>query len=298
MVCFQWGTLAGGKLLAPAAEGRGRPLGFDEGDSRCPTPNDVRRHGVGMEVFAYTARRGAYAPDIVRVLAAGLAPGVRSLTLLGAGRPRPLRIGPHGAYLALLPARYAGVRLRLRAVLADGSVRTTASRIEHSAHAVIAARTPDPDGAAPWAVATPAPRHRACILWGRVVRGRLAWVNPVDGSVMFTEAGSLCGAGERYLSAKDPVMIQPEDGSGPPAPLTGAQIQRRTLPGRTIVVGAAVAGVRSVTIRTPTDVRTLRPSRVGHLFIAVSDGRFYTGTISATAHMAGGKDVTVSVPVH
>jgi hypothetical protein len=64
------------------------------------------------------------------------------------------------------------------------------------------------------------------------------------------------------------------------------------------VVGAAVAGVRSVTIRTPTDVRTLRPSRVGHLFIAVYDGRFYTGTISATAHMAGGKDVTVSVPVH
>jgi hypothetical protein len=294
MVCFQWGTLADGKLLAPAAEGRGRPLGFDERDARCLTPDDVRRHGVGLEVTAYTARRGAYAPDIVRVAVTGLAPGARSLTLLGAGPPRAIRLGPHGSFLVLLPARYAGLALGLRAVLADGTVRTTRAGVERDAGATIDARAPDPDGAAPWAVGY-APRHNgSCILWGRVVRGQLAWVNPVDGSVGFHSQGSECGA-TRYIN-KRVVTLNPQDASGPAAPLTGAQIQRRTLPGRTVLTGAAAADVRSVTIRTPSDVRTLRPSRAHHLFIAVYDGAFYTGKISATAHLANGKDVSVVLP--
>jgi len=67
-----------------------------------------------------------------------------------------------------------------------------------------------------------------------------------------------------------------------------ARITRRTQPGTTIISGAARADVRSITITTPRDVRTLVPTSPAHAFIAVYDGGFPTGKIVTTAHFADG----------
>jgi hypothetical protein len=67
-----------------------------------------------------------------------------------------------------------------------------------------------------------------------------------------------------------------------------ARVTRRTLPGETIVYGTARSDVRSITITTPRDVRTLVPSSAAHSFIAVYDGGFPTGEIVTTAHFADG----------
>jgi hypothetical protein len=49
--------------------------------------------------------------------------------------------------------------------------------------------------------------------------------------------------------------------------------------------------VVAVTLRTPRDVRTIRP--VGGAFLAVYDGAFYGGTITATARTRDGRTQTV-----
>ena len=73
-----------------------------------------------------------------------------------------------------------------------------------------------------------------------------------------------------------------------------AELARRTLPGRTTISGYASADVTSVTLRTPRDVRTLRP--VGGIFLAVYDGAFYGGSIVATAHLRDGRTFTERIP--
>jgi hypothetical protein len=80
----------------------------------------------------------------------------------------------------------------------------------------------------------------------------------------------------------------------PPTPR--APIERRTLPGRTIITGVAEADVVSVTLATPRDVRTLRPSGPEHVFIVVYDGQFFRGRITASVLLRDGRTVTEPVP--
>ena len=51
---------------------------------------------------------------------------------------------------------------------------------------------------------------------------------------------------------------------------------------------------RQIALRTPRDVRTLRP--VGGVFLAVYDGAFYGGSIVATARLRDGRTVTQRIP--
>ncbi len=89
---------------------------------------------------------------------------------------------------------------------------------------------------------------------------------------------------------------EPESLFGPQPALSPPQVQRRTLPGRTIITGIAEADVESVTIATPRDVRTLRPVGPSHVMIVVYDGQFFRGTITATVLMRDGRTVTEHVP--
>jgi hypothetical protein len=87
-------------------------------------------------------------------------------------------------------------------------------------------------------------------------------------------------------------------GGGPEVENAGAaarraRVERRTLPGTTIVAGTARADVRSITIATPRDVRTIVPTSPAHAFIAVYDGGFPTGRIVTTAHFADGTSKVV-----
>lgn len=69
---------------------------------------------------------------------------------------------------------------------------------------------------------------------------------------------------------------------------------RRTLTGRTLVVGRARRDVLSVTLRTPRDIRTVVP--VGGAFLAVYDGALYGGEVVARAHLRDGRTVTFRTP--
>ena len=52
---------------------------------------------------------------------------------------------------------------------------------------------------------------------------------------------------------------------------------------------------RSVTLATPSDVRTLRPAGPQHVFIVVYDGQFFRGAITATILLRDGRTVTQQV---
>jgi hypothetical protein len=80
--------------------------------------------------------------------------------------------------------------------------------------------------------------------------------------------------------------------TAPPSP----EVERRTLPGRTIITGTADADVVSVTLTTPRDVRTLRPSGPAHAFIVVYDGQFFRAALTATIELRNGRTVTEQVP--
>jgi hypothetical protein len=60
------------------------------------------------------------------------------------------------------------------------------------------------------------------------------------------------------------------------------------------VSGAVPADVTSVTLRTPRDIRTVRP--VHGMFLAVYDGSFYGGEIVAAAHRRDGRTITQRRP--
>jgi hypothetical protein len=70
------------------------------------------------------------------------------------------------------------------------------------------------------------------------------------------------------------------------------RIERRVLEGRIMFSGRVHDDVISVTIRTPRDVRTLIPSSPAHAILAVYDGRFPAGKVTATARMKDGREVT------
>ena len=62
--------------------------------------------------------------------------------------------------------------------------------------------------------------------------------------------------------------------------------------GRVLVGGVAHPDVVSITLRTPRDVRTLIPSGRHHAILAVYEGAFPGGELTATALMRDGREVT------
>ena len=174
--------------------------------------------------------------------------------------------------------------------------RTRASATDHLEDpcrltAAGSVRVADPDGGAPWAAGTSRVGKKECTFISQVVGGHLAWVDQDAGAVRFTPGQFSSGAG---ISHRAPVSVQVQGpGLTPDAPgaPSAAQVVRRTLPGRTFVNGYAAPDVVSVTLRTPRDVRTVKPA--GGSYLAVYDGTFYGGQVVATAHLRDGRDVTV-----
>lgn len=164
----------------------------------------------------------------------------------------------------------------------------------------VAVEAPDPAGGQPWGIiSAQGPRGDVCRSQvGRLLGLRLGVIErPLDTfSPTFDEI--IC----RPESSRRPTPAYPlrlsagvwsrgfgDDASG--------HVERRVLLGRTTISGEVDPSVVSVTIRTPRDVRTLVPSRPDHLILAVYEGTFPTGDVTATAHLNTGRDVTRSVYV-
>jgi len=158
------------------------------------------------------------------------------------------------------------------------------------------ARAPDPEESAPWGFAV---ASNGSTWMGNIVDGRLADVDPLTGEVV---DGPVESGGAALLRAPnggpvsfDVQQVGEQQGAARDATaLTSAQVERRTLPGRTVVSGVASSEVESITLATPSDVRTLRPSGPRHVFIVVYDGIFYSGTATATILLRDGRTVTES----
>jgi hypothetical protein len=314
-VCYQVGVRRGDQLFEPRFGANSRPLeAGQEADAENGGCNEivyVATHNPVAQVESYTDHPYAYAPTPQRVVVSGMFPPRASHpTLLGAGAPRPLPTDANHMFLAVLPGRYWRSPLRL-SVVENGRmiVPSAASTLPVPPVLMVPqARAPDPDGGAPWGYAADADGASA---YGRIVDGRLAGISERNGALRYGPmgfgGGGPCSDRRRsracpYADPHPPVVhfeVQSgagEEPSGGAAPaLTPPQIQRRTLEGHTIITARAEPDVVSVTLATPSDVRTLRPAGPQHVFIVVYDGQFFRGAITATILLRDGRVVTQQV---
>jgi hypothetical protein len=315
-VCYQIGIRRGGQLFEPRFGASSRPLeagqeAGGEGGGGCNETAYVADHNPVAMVGSYTDYPYAYAPTPQRTVVAGmLPPDATHPMLLGVGAPRPLPTDANHMFLAVLPGRYWHSQLRLSVVEHGHTIAPSGARTLPVPPGLMVpqARAPDPDGGAPWGYAAGADGVSA---YGRIVDGHLAGISEREGAVrngpMGSGGGEPCFGRRRsqacpYADRHPPAVhfeVQSGAGEGPfenaaPA-LTPPQIQRRTLEGHTIITARAEPDVVSVTLATPSDVRTLRPGGPQHVFIVVYDGQFFRGAITATILLRDGRTVTQQV---
>jgi hypothetical protein len=300
LLCFAIGIDAGGgRLTEPLAGGRSREVGTGERDGYCNSPKWLAAHAGGPIVRTYVDDVTATEPHPQRVVVAGLlGDGVRSAQLLGAGDPRSLDLGPSGTFLLVLGADQAGRALSVRETRDDGTVRVSHTDGLEDGCAVRPAqsvRVADPAGGAPWTAGVSRVGRRECRFVSRVVGGRLASIFGEGTWIRYGAGTFSTGTGANLLSPRHPILVDVQRPDIAPGlqltqPISAAESARRTLAGHTTISGYASREVTSVTLRTPRDIRTLRP--VGGVFLAVYDGAFYSGEIVTTAHLRDGRTVT------
>ncbi len=313
-VCLQVGVRRRGALFEPGSGASSRPLAAGqegEGLGGCNGVAYVATHHPIVQVVSYTDRPYAYTPTPTRTVVAGmLPPQATHPLLLGAGAPRELKTDANHMYLAVLLGRYWDAPLRVSIVEHGHTIAPSAASTlpVPSVLMVPQARAPDPDGGAPWGSAA---SPDGALSYGRIVDGRLADVSERDGTVTNGPSGwgsggpcvgrvrsKACPFVDRHPPAVE-FNVQSQAAQsfseGTPTMLTPPQIERRTLEGETVITGRAEPDVESVTLATPSDVRTLRPAGPQHVFIVVYSGEFFRGAITATIRLHDGRTVTQPV---
>jgi hypothetical protein len=315
LVCFQVGIRRGGALFKPrpGASPRRLEVGREEGTEAggCNPAAYVANHPPVVTVGSYTDHPYDYTPTPDRTVVAGmLPPDATHPLLLGAGAPRALPTDANHMFLAVLPGRYWDAPLRVSVVEHGRMIAPSAASTSQVPPVLMVAqaRAPDPDGGAPWGYAEGANGSSS---YGRIIDGHLAGLSEREGAVrngpMGWGGGEPCFGQRRgracpYAARHPPAVhfeVRSGAGEGPfesavPA-LTPPQIERRTLEGHTIVTARTEADVVSVTLATPSDVRTLRPGGPQHVLIVVYDGQFFRGAITATILLRDGRTVTQQV---
>jgi hypothetical protein len=303
--CETLGVRWNGRLVAPSA----RPSGYSEPverEGRCDNAAQLTRMRYSLSLESFLDDPYAYRPVPSRALLSGLLPpGARDPVLLGVGPARALPVDVNNAFLLVLPGKLWNATPRITYLLGGHRVGHTSNPprriyVPGTEPQVPQARAPDPDGGAPWGFAA---TRRCATAIGRIVAGRLATINPNNGVLKpgadFTGSSISCLNRPSELEpgrrSQHVEFDQQQVGTGQ-SPLVGdsgrlgqPEVERRTLPGRTVITGVARPDVESVTISTPSDVRTLRPAGPSHTLIAVYAGYFLRGTITAIIRLRGGE---------
>ncbi|MGO9488987.1 MAG: hypothetical protein ACLQBB_08185 [Solirubrobacteraceae bacterium] len=301
--CYQVGILEHGHLVQPRPGRPSHVLSLGEqgfGVGGCDDPGSMERFPPLAEATTYLQDPYAYAPRPVRTVVSGmLRPDATDPVLTGAGPPRPLRLDRNRAFLLVLPGRYWDAELHVSAIVKGRRIGGSGNTLPVPYYLTVPqARAPDPDGGAPWGFAADANGSA----YGRIVEGRVAVVEPLTGTLHTGPDGSTGGGNERRPRRRPPVLFDAQGGpepdlpGGEPATPSPPEIERRALPGRTIITGIAQPDVVSVTIATPSDVRTVRPSGPDHVLIVVYDGQFFRGRITATVRLRNGRTVVEQIP--
>ena len=302
-LCTQFGVIENHRLVEPrpGSEAMQLSVGQEYGlNGGCNAPSDLTRYAPMIEPVSYLADPYAYAPRPVRTVVAGMLrlDATRPM-LVGAGAPRPLTLDSNHTFLAVLPGRYWDAPLRVSATIRGRTVVGSTSPTFPGAAAPAApqARAPDPNGGAPWGFSA----GHGSTEYGRIVEGRIAGIEERTGTLRNGPEGWSGGGSGPPLRKPPPVRFDTQGGgesnlpwqSGPPP---SPEVERRTQPGRTIITGTADADVSSITLTTPRDVRTLRPSGPTHAFIVVYDGVFFRGALTASVELRDGHRITLQVP--
>jgi hypothetical protein len=245
----------------------------------------------------------------LRTVVWGLAPPKTSVRATVRGRPFRLSRGPAGSFFAVIDGdlRERDVRVRFRS--ADGRTTTlpgrppevtrrrgSATYYMSTGDTTVETTAPDPAGGLPYGVLiAPAPRGGGwCVSSGldRIVDGRPGRVDLELGLLTAPLPSNLgCPQNRPTLTRRQWFGGGYSSGGGLNPRDTDARrgrIERRTLRGSFVVSGVVHPAVTDVTIATPRDVRTLRPSRRARAILAVYDGEFPSGEIVLTARFGDG----------
>jgi hypothetical protein len=302
--CWQIGVLHAGQLVEPLPGGRFTPL--PNGDHSGPAGLGTSCNLPTPVVITLTDNPSAYALQPLRTVISGFIPRADSHpVLLGAGPPRPLPLDANHAYLLVVPGRYWRASLRVSIRTPDG--RTIVRAGTNTFGPPISrpdVKAPDPDGSAPWgfAIGIPGIWGGTYRITGRVIDGVIGYGDPLTGEILPHGSRYSFGTPAQYKQGRNQGPVQLDATSDPEVSLDGsytlseAEIERRTLPGRTVITGVADPDVVSVTLTTPQDVRTIQPTGPKHVFIVVYDGVFYSGSVSAAALLTNGRTITESIP--
>ena len=273
--------------------------GQEFGTGGCDDPASMKRFPPLAEAVTYLQDPYAYSPKPTQTVVSGmLRPDASDPVLTGAGAPRPLRLDRNRAFIVVLPGRYWHAALHVTALVKGRRVGGRGNTLPVPYYLTVPqARTPDPNGGAPWGFAADANGSA----YGRIVEGRLAVLDGPTGTLHTGPEGS-SGGGNEGKRRLGPVIFDTQGGSEPQSPggepvaPSKPEIERRTLPGRTIITGIAQPDVESVTIATPSDVRTLLPTGPHHVLIVVYDGQFFRGQITATVRLRDGRTIVQQIP--
>lgn len=307
-LCSELGVRWHGKLVQATTTPSSRTMPLNVQDDRCDTVGELSKLRYLLSFEPFVNDPDAYAPRPGRVVLDGLLPpGATGPLLLGAGPARRLVLDANGGFLAVLPGDLWKDQPRISYLLHGHRVGglSDAGSPQEQAGGRPQVRAPDPDGAAPWGFAATRDCNTAI---GRVIEGRIASIDP-DGALspgaMITGGSSTClthdGDARPPAFRHQPVEfdVQIAERANPftaePERLGEAEAQRRTLPGRTIITGIAEPSVASITISTPSDVRTLRPEGPLHTILSVYAGFFLRGAITATIRYRDGHRQTEQI---
>jgi hypothetical protein len=201
---------------------------------------------------------------------------------------------PGGAFLAVFAPNDVTGPVRVRVRYADGT--SGSSRVlptGRGSRAAVAIRAADPDGAAPWVMTARVTKRQTCVEQGQLVAGRVVSIDGATGRVDPRAAGSTCFVGRNFGPVAYNLRPIPTRARVP----TAAQVQRRTLRGRTLIYGTVAPGITSLDVRTPRDVRTVRPIGPGRLYLLVYDGGLTGGSVHITPYRGRRALRTIAIPI-
>lgn len=156
----------------------------------------------------------------------------------------------------------------------------------------VVARAPDPAGAAPYGIV--AARSSRPGQWcpgqsTRIVGRRGGFLDNRLELFRVGLSGFFCGDDRYPLTRRRPVELQiSSSGAQPGQEAASGRIERRSLPGSTVLSGRARREVRSLEVVTSRDLRTLVPDRLTGAFITAYDGNLPGEDVVVTATLADG----------
>jgi hypothetical protein len=295
--CHELGRVAGDRFGWIDAAGSFKPVraGSQRLPGDCRAPRALQKAGATLQRFTTVT---ADSEPLETVTFGAVAPAIR--TIEPADEP-PLRPSAGGVVLRIARGERGGAILTGTLVDRDGR-RTRFNDVRmppvrggepRPGTRFVAARAPDPAGGIPWGVIGAEGGHgRICLSAppGLVVGTRIGYVDTVLGifrPVPFAEPRCTGRSPTRAFPMRIDTLISSVGGDDP-----RGRIERRVDSARIVFSGRVHPDVVSVTIRTPRDVRTLVPSSRAHAILAVYDGRFPGGKVTATARLKDGREVT------